>query len=111
MNFLYVVLGAIIMAAAYFISKPTGKVISKIKLHRVHSSDMKQLKDEIDGLRNTLKEVVTEINQLREVNNETQKTNTMLFPEHFELDKTEGKTVFVKDGEEKPYATIDWRSR
>ena len=69
------------------------------------------LKAEVKNLRNIVKDMQTDMKLLQEVNTETQKNNVLLFPQNFDKDKVEGKTVFVKNGEEKPYETVDWRSR
>lgn len=77
----------------------------------VQMEDINQLRVELDELRNTVSELREDMKHLQEVNAETQKTNVFLYPENFDKDKSDGKTVFVKNGEEKPYETIDWRSR
>jgi hypothetical protein len=70
----------------------------------VRMEDINRLQAELDELRD-------EVNRLQGVNAEIQKTNVLLYPENFDKDKNTGTTVFVKNGEEKPYETIDWRSR
>jgi prefoldin subunit 5 len=77
----------------------------------VQMEDIKQLRAEITELRTAFNELREDMKRLQEVNAETEKTNVLLYPQNFDKDKNDGKTVFVKDGEEKPYETIDWRSR
>ena len=77
----------------------------------VQMEDINQLRVEIAELRTAFNELREDMKRLQEVNAETEKTNVLLYPQNFDKDKNDGKTVFVKDGEEKPYETIDWRSR
>ena len=91
----------------------TGKWLAERKVHKpiIKVDDVKQLRAELDELHNTVIELRDDLKRFQEVNNETQKNNVLLFPENFDKDKEEGKTVFVKNGEEKSYETVDWRSR
>lgn len=77
----------------------------------VQMEDINQLRAELAELRTAFNELCDDMKRLQEVNAETEKTNVLLYPQNFDKDKNDGKTVFVKDGEEKPYETIDWRSR
>ena len=84
----------------------------------VKMEDISQLRAEIaelfrvtNLLNSHIDELREDMKRLQEVNAETEKTNVLLYPQNFDKDKSDGKTVFVKDGEEKPYETIDWRSR
>ena len=77
----------------------------------VKMEDISQLRAELTELRSLIDELREDMKRLQEVNAETEKTNVLLYPQNFDKDKSDGKTVFVKDGEEKPYDTIDWRSR
>jgi hypothetical protein len=111
MSLLYSLLGAITVIVIYLAYKPIRKLLSKVKLHRKDVSEIKELRSDIDRLWDISKELATELQQLKEVTDETQKNNTLLFPERFDTDQTDGKTIFVKEGEEKAYDTVDWRSR
>jgi len=75
------------------------------------AATVRQLRIELNELAFTVNELRDDMKRLQEVNDETQKTNVLLYPENFDKDKSTGTTVFVKNGEEKPYDTIDWRSR
>lgn len=77
----------------------------------VQMEDINQLRVELDELRAIVTELHDDMKRLQDLNAETQKTNVLLYPENFDKDKNTGTTVFVKNGEEKPYDTIDWRSR
>jgi len=77
----------------------------------VQIEDINQLRIEIDTLWRTIADLRDDMKRLQDLNAETQKTNVLLYPENFDKNKSDGKTVFVKNGEEKPYDTIDWRSR
>jgi hypothetical protein len=77
----------------------------------VQIEDINSLKAELDELRAIIADLRDDMKHLQDLNAETQKTNVLLYPENFDKDKGTGTTVFVKNGEEKPYDTIDWRSR
>jgi hypothetical protein len=112
MNLVYLIIGILLPITILQIHKIVRKIISKRKAKPVvKTDDIKQLRAEIGELRSVVKDIHDDMKQLQEVNNETQKRNELLFPQNFDKDKVEGKTVFVKDGEEKPYETVDWRSR
>ena len=115
MGFVYIniVLWVIAFIILYFIFHPHKISIPKIRKRKSikQSGDIKQVRAEIDDLKSAVNELHEDMKHLQEVNNETQKRNELLFPQNFDKDKVEGKTVFVKDGEEKPYETVDWRSR
>jgi prefoldin subunit 5 len=85
--------------------------LRKTRKAAVKMEDISQLRSELAELRNTIDELRADMKRLQEVNAETEKTNVLLYPQNFDKNKNDGKTVFVKDGEEKPYETIDWRSR
>lgn len=77
----------------------------------VQVEDVDQLRAELDKLRKIIIELREDMDCLQGLNAETEKTNVLLYPENFDKDKNTGTTVFIKNGEEKPYETIDWRSR
>jgi len=112
MDLVYLVIGILLPISILQVHKIIKKVIAKRKARPVvRTDDIKQLRAEIIDLRNALIELRADMKQIQEVNDETQKHNELLFPQNFDKDKEEGKTVFVKNGEEKPYETVDWRSR
>lgn len=112
MNLVYLFIGILLPISVVQLHKLAKKMISKRKTRPiVRTDDIKQLRNEIDQLRGTVNDLVIDIKQLHEVNSETQKRTEVLFPENFDKDKELGKTVFVKNGEEKVLETIDWRSR
>ena len=112
MNLVYLIIGILLPITILQVRKIVKGVIAKRKAKPVvRTDDIKRLRDELDELRNTVRELHDDMKLLQEVNSETQKHNELLFPQNFDKDNVEGKTVFVKDGEEKPYETVDWRSR
>lgn len=102
--YLYTLLGAALVVVCYILYKPLLKLLKSIKIKR-------PLQKDIDSLNTRMKKLEEDMDYLYRLNNETQKTNELLFPQNFDKDKVEGATVFIKDGEEKKYETIDWRSR
>jgi hypothetical protein len=113
MEFVYFLAGVLIPTLILQISKMTKKGVFKRK-RRINvdkTNDLEQIRAELNNLTNTVSDLRDDMKHLQEVNTETQKTNVLLYPENFDKDKSDGKTVFVKNGEEKPYETIDWRSR
>lgn len=111
MYLLYIVLGAVLVVVCYTVYKPLLKLVHSVKERRHKPSDIKQLQKQVSSLRTEIEELKEDIKMFHQVTNETQKTNELLFPQNFDKSKVEGETVFVKDGEEKKYETIDWRSR
>jgi hypothetical protein len=75
------------------------------------AATVRQLRLELNELAFTVNDLREDMKRLQDLNAETQKTNVLLYPENFDKNKSDGKTIFVKNGEEKPYDTIDWRSR
>lgn len=110
---LYVLIGALAMVALYYVYKPIKKLISYIKIRRstVGVSKIASIEKDIEDLKSKFNELSLEIQTTKELLGDTQKANTYLYPENFDTSKEDGKTVFVKNGEEKSYETIDWRSR
>lgn len=112
MDVVYLVIGSLLPITILQIRKVVKRVITKRKARPVvKTDDIKQLRAELSELRDTVNELRADMKHLQEVNNETQKRNELLFPQNFDKNKEDGKTVFVKNGEEKPYETVDWRSR
>lgn len=112
MNLVYLIIGILLPITILQIRKIIRRLIAKRKAKPVvRTDDIKQLRAELAELRNALSELRADMKQVQEVNDETQKRSELLFPQNFDKDKEEGKTVFVKNGEEKPYETVDWRSR
>lgn len=106
MYLLYTVLGVVLAVVCYLLYKPLLKLVKGIKINRY-----KELQKEVNDLHKEIEQLKEDMSHLYKVTNETQKTNELLFPQNFDKNKEEGATVFVKDGEEKKYETIDWRSR
>jgi hypothetical protein len=112
MDLVYLIIGILLPITILQIRKIVRSFIAKRKSKPiVKTDDIKQLRAELAELRNILSELRADMKHLQEVNDETQKHSELLFPQNFDKDKDEGKTVFVKNGEEKPYETVDWRSR
>lgn len=112
MDLVYLIIGILLPITILQIRKIAKKVIAKRKSKPVvKTDDIKQLWTELGELKSAVNELRAEMKQIQEVNDETQKHNELLFPQNFDKDKEDGKTVFIKNGEEKPYETIDWRSR
>ena len=113
MGLIYFLIGILLPFVILQIVKVARKRIAKRKTRKPvdQTEDIKHLRTELGELKSAVIELHDDMNRLQEVTNETQKNNVLLFPENFDKDKDEGKTVFVKNGEEKPYETIDWRSR
>jgi hypothetical protein len=112
MGFVYFLIGILLPITILQIVKLYRKGVFKRKIRKpVDQTEVKQLRAEFGELRTIVKELHDDMKHLQEVNNETQKRNELLFPQNFDKDKSDGKTVFVKNGEEKPYETVDWRSR
>lgn len=103
---LYMALGVVVTILCYVLYKPLLKLVKGIKIGRY-----KELQKEVNNLKKEIGQLKEDMSYLYKVTNETQKTNELLFPQNFDKTKEEGATVFVKDGEEKKYETIDWRSR
>lgn len=112
MGVVYFLIG-LLLPITYQLVKVIRKRLAKRKTLKpvVRVDDLKQLRTEIGELNQTVSELRDDMQKLKEVNDESQKRNELLFPQNFDKDPEEGKTVFVKNGEEKPYETIDWRSR
>lgn len=83
----------------------------KLNLFRFNNDKVQQLEVEIAGLKDEITVLKDDIKRVSNVNNEIQKNNELLFPDHYDKSSPESKTVFVKDGKEKELETIDWRSR
>lgn len=95
------------------------KAVKSIKEWRLQSkkpksikrNEIKQIKTDIIELKQEILELKTDVHNLLQVNDETEQRTALLFPEKFDIDPSENKTVFIKNGKEKTYETIDWRSR
>lgn len=111
MYFLYTVLGMAIVIACYMLYRPLLRLIERIRSKRRKPVDIEQLRNEIKDLHSEIDDLRKELHLLSQVTSDTQKTNELLFPESFDKNKSDGATIFVKDGEEKIHETIDWRSR
>lgn len=113
MYLVYTFIGIFIATFVFLVYKPTVRFVKNIltRNRRITLKDMKDVTKEISKLHDEIGDIRLEVNLIKEVNEENKKNNSLLYPEHFEHDETTNKTVFVKDGEEKPYETISWRDR
>ncbi len=100
-----------------FILFASYKIFTKlVKIRKDHivnltSHNITDVRKDIVALFKIVKELEENIKNLHEITQETQKATKVLFPDNFDSSKSEGKTVFIKNGEEKKYETIDWRNR
>lgn len=99
------------VVGGYLLYKPLLGLVNRLGKRKISPSVISELQNEVKRLHKEIDGLKEDIRLLQQVNSETQRTNELLFPQNFDKTKTEGATVFVKDGEEKKYETIDWRSR
>lgn len=111
MNILFLAIGIIIAIIFNFLSKPIISWIKNFhkKRKKVTVIDFSSIETEIKNIYIEIDKLRKDISSIEDLNKETIKQNSVLFPNNFVQENN--KTVFVKDGKESIHETIDWRNR
>lgn len=116
-NAIFTILGMLLAYLAVLVAKKGHKIFCDIKNKRksrliTQPESQSTTREEIDRINEEIARIHEDIKHLSELNEETQRNYILAAPNEFTQEKDEnGKTVFVKNGKEKVYDTIDWRNR